>query len=114
MFHCYCSRCRKSTGTGHASNVILNPDAAAWTAGEDLLSSYKVVDAKRYRTVFCKTCGSPMPRVAPDLSIAVIPAGTLDSSPEISPTARIFYGSKENWACDTAELPTWEEYPESP
>jgi len=114
FFHCYCGRCRKSTGTGHASNVILNPDAATWTAGEELIGSYKVAGAKRYRTVFCKHCGSPLPRVAPDLSIAVIPAGTLDSGPDIEPTGRIFFGSKERWACDAAELPAWDEYPESP
>ena len=114
FFHCYCSRCRKSTGTGHASNVILHPEAAAWTAGEELIGSYKVADAQRYRTVFCKNCGSPLPRVAPDLSIAVIPAGTLDNYPDIEPTGRIFCGSKADWACDTTGLPAWDEYPESP
>jgi len=113
FFHCYCGRCRKSTGTGHASNLILKPDAAAFTAGEDLLGSYKVPDAKRYRTVFCTSCGSPLPRVAPDLSIAVIPAGSLDSHPEIEPTGRIFCGSKEGWACNTAGIPAWDQYPEA-
>ena len=114
FLHCHCGRCRKSTGTGHASNVILNPDAAEWTAGEDLIGSYKVPDAERYRTVFCKNCGSPLPRVAPDLSIAVIPAGTLDGSPEIIPNGRIFCGSKAEWSCDDTELPAWAEYPPSP
>jgi hypothetical protein len=113
FFHCYCSRCRKSSGTGHASNVIVNPDAATWTAGEELIGSYKVSDAKRFRTVFCKNCGSPLPRFAPDLSIAVIPAGSLDSQPDITPTGRIFFGSKAGWACDNQELPNWDEYPDS-
>lgn len=114
LFHCYCGRCRKSSGAGHASNVILNPDTAEWTAGEDLLASFKVADAKRFRTVFCKNCGSPLPRVAPDMSMAVIPAGSLDSSPDLIPTARIFFASKEDWACDSAELPAWDEYPHAP
>jgi hypothetical protein len=114
LFHCHCERCRKSTGTGHASNVILNPDAAEWTEGEDLIGNFKVPDAKRFRTVFCKNCGSPLPRVAPDMSIAVIPAGTLDNSPEITPTGRIFQGFRADWSCDSTELPTWDEYPESP
>jgi hypothetical protein len=114
FFHCHCSRCAKSTGTGHASNVILNPEKAEWTAGEELIGSFKVPDAKRFRTVFCKNCGSPLPRFAPDMSIAVIPAGTLDSSPALSPTGRIFCGSKEDWSCDSSELPVWDEYPEQP
>ena len=112
FYHCHCTRCRKASGTGHASNVILKPDAAEWTEGEELLGRYKVPDAERYGTVFCKSCGSPLPRVALERNIAVIPAGSLDSSPEIEPTGRIFVGSKADWSCDTSELPVWDEYPQ--
>ena len=112
FYHCHCTRCRKASGTGHASNVILKPDAAKWIAGEELLGEYKVPDAERFRTVFCKNCGSPMPRVAMERSLAVIPAGSLDSSPDIQPTGRIFFDSKAPWSCDTTELPEWPEYPQ--
>ncbi len=112
FYHCHCSRCRKSTGTGHASNIILNPDAAEWTAGEELLGSYKVPDAERFRTMFCKNCGSPLPRVALERNIAVIPAGSLDSNPDIEPSGRIFFDSKAEWSCDSTELPVWAEYPQ--
>lgn len=112
FYHCHCGRCRKSTGTGHASNIILNPDAAEWTEGEEMIGSYKVPDAERYRTVFCKSCGGPLPRVAPNLSIAVIPAGTLDSNPEIDPSGHIFWGSKADWSSEDGELPKWAEYPQ--
>lgn len=108
--HCHCWRCRKSTGTGHASNIILKPVSAAWTAGEELLGTFKVPDAKRFRTVFCTRCGSPLPRVAPDLSIAVIPAGSLDSVPPLNPTARIFWESRAEWSCEAGGVPTWAEY----
>lgn len=112
FYHCHCRRCRKTTGTGHASNIILKPDAAKWLAGEELLESFKVPDAKRYRTVFCSNCGSPLPRIAPDLSLAVIPAGSLDESPAIDPTARIFWESRAAWSCDASEIPVWPEYPD--
>ena len=112
FFHCHCSRCRKSSGTGHASNIILKPESAEWTAGKELLGSYKVPEAQRFRTVFCTRCGSPMPRVASDLSIAVIPAGSLDTDPSLAPTARIMWGSRAGWSCETGDIPTWPEYPE--
>jgi hypothetical protein len=112
LYHCHCTRCRKASGTGHASNVILAPDAAEWTEGEELLGRYKVPDAERFGTVFCRNCGSPLPRVALERNIAVIPAGSLDSSPDIEPTGRIFYGSKAVWSCDATELPAWDEYPQ--
>jgi len=111
FWHCHCSRCRKASGTGHATNVLLKPDSVAWTAGEDLLRSYKVPDAKRFATVFCSVCGSLMPRVAPDLSIAVVPAGTLDEDPGIRPQGRIFQDSRTQWSCDHAELPFFDTYP---
>ena len=113
FFHCHCGRCRKSTGTAHASNVILKPDTVAWTEGEELIGTFKVPDAKHFYTAFCKNCGSPMPRISPDQSVAAIPAGTLDTSPDLKPTARIFYASRTGWSCDAGELPTWDEYPEA-
>jgi hypothetical protein len=112
FFHCHCGRCRKSSGTGHASNIILKPDSAEWTAGESLLSSFKVPEAERFRTVFCSRCGSPMPRVAPDLSVAVIPAGSLDHEPPISPTDHIMWDSRAAWSCGAGTIPHWPEYPD--
>lgn len=112
FFHCHCHRCRKANGTGHASNLLVKPDSAKWTAGEDNLGGFKVPDALRFRTSFCTTCGSPLPRVAPDLSIAVIPAGSLDGDPPIKPTARIFWDSRTDWSCEAGSVPAWSEYPE--
>jgi len=111
FWHCHCRRCRKATGTGHASNVLLKPDSAKWTAGEELLKVYKIPDARVFATVFCRNCGSLLPRVAPDMSIAVVPAGTLDSDPGIRPEARIFQGSKAPWSCDETGVPGYDTYP---
>jgi len=111
LWHCHCRRCRKATGTGHASNVLLKPDSVKWIAGEDLLNVYKVPDAKRFAAVFCGVCGSLMPRVAPDMSIAVVPAGTLDNDPGLRPEARIFQDSKAPWSCDDTEVPQYDTYP---
>lgn len=111
FWHCHCSRCRKATGTGHASNVLLKPDDAEWTAGEEFLKRFKVPDARVFAAVFCSNCGSPMPRIAPDMSIAVVPAGTLDHDPGLRPEARIFQDSKAPWSCDDTEVPGYDTYP---
>jgi hypothetical protein len=109
--HCHCSRCRKATGTGHATNILLKPSSAVWLSGENLLKWYRVPEAERFATNFCSECGSLMPRVAPDMSVAVVPAGTLDSDPGILPEARIFFASKADWSCGEDELPQHPEYP---
>lgn len=111
FYHCHCQRCRKATGTGHASNLLVSPKSSiTWTKGEDLLARYKVLEAERFYNCFCKECGSPMPRVVPELDAVLIPAGSLDSEPPISPQGRIFWDSRKEWSCSD-DLPTYTEYP---
>ena len=109
--HCHCRRCRKATGTGHASNILLKPESVTWISGEALLTRYEVPEAKRFATVFCRNCGSPMPRVSPDGSLAVVPAGSLDIDPGIRPQRRIFNESRTAWSCADTELPVFDRYP---
>lgn len=111
FYHCHCQRCRKATGTGHASNIRVSPETSIrWTQGEELLKRYKVPEAERYFTNFCSNCGSPMPRVVPELGAVVLPAGSLDDEPMMKPQARIFWDSRAEWSCDDG-IPVFPEYP---
>jgi len=109
--HCHCQRCRKSTGTGHASNILLKSESVTWLAGEELLARYDVPEAERFAAVFCRNCGSPMPRVSPDRKLVVVPAGSLDADPDIRPERRIFGASRTAWSCVDGELPVFDRYP---
>ena len=112
FYHCHCQRCRKTTGTGHASNLLVTPESSlGWKSGEALLRRYKVPEAERFYNCFCSQCGSPMPRVVPELGAVVIPAGTLNEEPPIQPGARIFQDSKVQWSCTGDDLPAYEGYP---
>jgi hypothetical protein len=64
FYHCHCSRCRKATGTGHATNLFLQPGLLTWVCGEEQVRSFKVPEAKRFTNYFCATCGSRLPRQA--------------------------------------------------
>lgn len=109
--HCHCQRCRKATGTGHATNLLMTPQAGiSWLQGEDLLARYKVPEAERFYNCFCQKCGAPMPRVVPELDAVLIPAGSLDSKPPVSPQGRIFWDSRVDWSCADG-LPVYSEYP---
>lgn len=111
FYHCHCQRCRKATGTGHASNLLVTPKTSiTWTKGEELLARYKVPEAERFFNCFCQKCGGPMPRVVPELDGVLIPAGSLDTQPPISPQARIFWDSRVEWSCSD-DLPVYSEYP---
>jgi len=114
FYHCHCGRCRKVSGTGHASNILVTPqDALTWTAGEALLRRYKVPDAERFYNCFCSQCGSPMPRAVPQLDGVLIPAGSLNGEPAMRPNARIFWDSRADWSCSDDQLPKHGEYPAS-
>ena len=110
FYHCYCSRCRKATGTGHASNLFLQPAALRWVSGEGQIASFKVPEAERFTTVFCATCGSRLPRQGKDSDTVMIPAGSLDSEPPIRPQANIFAESRASWSCTEAHLPAYPQY----
>ena len=110
FFHCHCSRCRKATGTGHASNLFVQPGMLKWLSGEEQIRAFKVPEAKRFTNSFCTTCGSRLPRQAKDTNIVMIPAGSLDDEAPISPQARIFSGSRASWSCDGDGLPVYSEY----
>lgn len=42
FYHCHCSRCRKATGTGHASNLFLQPAALKRLIGQEHIRAFKV------------------------------------------------------------------------
>lgn len=110
FYHCHCSRCRKATGTGHASNLFLAGNLV-WESGEDQIVSYKPPDAERFTNTFCSNCGGRVPRFIEKLGMVFIPAGSLDDEPGTAPQARIFTASRVAWSCDTAALPEFSEYP---
>lgn len=111
FYHCHCMRCRKATGTGHASNLFV-AGTLEWVSGEDALGVYRLPEAERFSNTFCRQCGSRMPRAIPDMGAVMIPAGSLDDEPGFMPQARIFGDSRATWSCDEASLPVFAEYPE--
>jgi hypothetical protein len=112
FYHCHCTRCQKSSGTGHATNLMMGYASLNFTNGESLLKRYKVPEAKRFTRQFCSNCGSSVARFVPEINAVVIPAGSLDDPAPIQPQARIFWESRADWSCDGDSLPRFTEYPE--
>ena len=111
FYHCHCSRCRKSSGTGHASNIMMTSATLVFSHGESRLKQFKLPEAKRFSRQFCTECGSPVVRFVPELNAVVIPAGSLDGSVPIKPQARIYWDSRTDWTCDGDTLPRFPEGP---
>jgi hypothetical protein len=111
FYHCHCSRCRKATGSGHASNLFLQPGTLKWLEGEELTRSFKVPEAKRFTNNFCSVCGSRLPRQPQGTDTVVIPCGSLDDDAPIKPQARVYSGSRASWSCAGDALPVFAEGP---
>jgi len=45
--NCYCSRCRKATGSTYSANFYVSPEAFKWTDGEALVVRYDLPQARR-------------------------------------------------------------------
>lgn len=108
---CHCSRCRKATGSANSSNIGLAEGQLEWKQGEDLVCHFKLPEAERFATAFCVRCGSPLPRHLPEIGMIVVPAGSLDENPGISPQEHIFWDSRAKWLEPEAELPKYEDKP---
>ncbi|MAC77843.1 MAG: aldehyde-activating protein [Rhodobacteraceae bacterium] len=104
FYLCHCSRCRKVTGSAHASNLFAFDADFTWLSGEDMVRTYALPET-RFGKAFCGTCGSALPRVAPDGSRVSIPAGSLDTEPDIRPFNHICLSSRAGWDHDLEDVP---------
>ncbi len=109
--YCHCSRCRKFTGSAHASNIIVDPENFEWLSGEDSVGRFEPADAKHFATCFCKNCGSSLPWLSQSGTALVVPAGSLDQDPGIRPTQNIFWNSRAAWREEVSALPRHDELP---
>lgn len=94
FFLCHCSRCRKFSGTAHASNLFAANGTLTWLSGEDHVQFFEV-PGTRFSKNFCKVCSSPLPQQRGAGVMA--PAGCLDTPVDIAPTAHIFFADRANW-----------------
>ena len=105
FYHCHCSRCRKATGTGHASNLFLQPAALTWLTGQEHVRAFKVPEAARFTNQFCAICGGRLPRQPEGSDTVLVPAGSLDGEAPMRPQARIFSDSRASWSCSGDGIP---------
>ena len=109
---CYCSRCRRATGSAHASNIFGTPDQLEWLSGEEYIKNYILPEAERFAKNFCSECGSAVPMVSRDGARLLIPAGTLAGDPGIRPNANIFWADRAQWYDEGVNAQHYDGYPQ--
>lgn len=87
---CHCKDCQKQGGTAY-SVVIGIPDAALNVSGETATYAHTGGSGGQVERVFCPRCGSPiLTRAAAAPGMAIVKAGTLDDTSELSPALHVW------------------------
>ncbi len=95
--YCFCSRCRKATGSERATNLYVSPAQLSWTQGEKSVRRWDLPTAKSFATAFCTRCGCPVPHATRSGREVIVPAGSLDDPPPGAPGERSEWESRAPW-----------------
>jgi len=95
VYQCHCSLCRKQGGSSSNSAVVIKATDLAWTAGQELISSY--VKPTGFRSDSCSRCGSPVPNPLRSTSYYWVPAGLFDDEAKLEIGAQLHLASKASW-----------------
>ena len=111
FYFCHCSRCRKSSGSAHGTNIFAGPHALEWLSGKERVQDFALADAKFFNKSFCSRCGSPVPHKARSGEFIIVPAGSLDQDPGALPDNVIFWESRAPWYEAGCAAPKSAAYP---
>ena len=109
--HCHCIDCRKSSGTGHCSHLVVPAD------GFDLKGEVRFYDAPTDsgNTVsrgFCPTCGSAVYSTNSGMAGLVFPRASSLDDPEVFKPQMIVYRKRApSWDVMDSSLPAFEGMP---
>lgn len=109
--HCYCVDCRKSSGTGHGTHVVIPEDA--FTATGDVTFYDRSADSgNTVSRGFCGACGSPVFSKNSGWPGMVFPRASVLDEPEVVKPQMIVYASRAaSWDQLDPSLPTFGEMP---
>lgn len=113
MGQCHCDDCRRSSGTGHASNAFFKKEDVN-IEGETSSYDSTTDTGSTITRHFCPKCGSRLygfNSVAKNMiGIAV---GTINESQWFKADFIVYNKSKPKWDCMDANIPVFEEMPPS-
>lgn len=106
---CYCTDCRKSSGSHSASMGV--PEAALKISGETREFSTMGDSGNAVTRVFCPNCGSPIVSKGARPGVVMLKAGTLDDPEHFKPMASVYASRAPSWDKPREGLPVFPEMP---
>jgi hypothetical protein len=91
---CYCTNCRKVSGSQYGVYLQVRRDCFRWVSGEDHTVAYE--SSPGNERAFCRTCGCVAPTPTSYGAVRV-PGGALDGDPGVLPDVVLFAASTAPW-----------------
>lgn len=110
--HCHCVDCRKSSGTGHCTHVVIPADAFT-VSGEVKFYDHPADSGNIVSRGFCPTCGSAVYSTNSAMPDMVFTRASSLDDPEIARPQMVVYASRApSWDYVDPELPAFPTMPE--
>src|SRR5262245_30770743 len=88
---CFCTNCRKVSGTQFGVYLQVRPDSFRWLSGEENSMAYE--SSPGNKRAFCRTCGSVVP-ISTSYGAVRVPGGALDDDPGVMPDVVLYSESR--------------------
>ena len=110
FFFCHCRSCRKDTGSSHGANLFSSTAKLRWLKGEGEVRTFNYNGSGHIKS-FCPVCGSALPNLQMEDALLVVPAGSLDSNVDTTPTGHIYLNEKAGWDTDLEKVSRYDTLP---
>jgi hypothetical protein len=109
--HCYCIDCRKSSGTGHCTHVVV-PAESFTLHGKAAQYDHPADSGTMVSRHFCPTCGSALFSTGDSGSgLVFLRASSLDDPDIATPQASVYASRAPKWDPVDPALPSFPEMP---
>jgi len=110
--HCYCTDCRKSSGTGHCTHLVV-PAEAFKVTGSVTFYDRPADSGNIVSRGFCGTCGSPIYSTNSGMPGMVFPRASVLDDPDVAKPQMIVYASRApSWDHLDSALPAFATMPD--
>ncbi len=109
--HCHCVDCRKSSGTGHCSHMMV-PESGFSISGEVKFFDKPADSGNRVKRGFCPDCGSPVYSTNSGMPGSFfVRASSLDNVEHFKPQMVVYTDRAASWDHMDASLPRFAAMP---
>jgi hypothetical protein len=110
--HCHCNDCRRTSGTGHSSHMIV-PEAGFTIEGEVRAFEKPADSGNMVRRHFCPACGSPVYSTNSAMAgLVFLRASSLDDPENFHPQMVVYTDRAASWDRMDAALPAFSTMPQ--